>query len=91
MLSDENRMIAPGRLFAVVGGRGGRETFFDEIGGVFENGFQTFPVEIFRLFSVKPYLAAKLRVLQIIQNFLRVFHRIRMRQPEFSARYSAKL
>jgi hypothetical protein len=40
---------------------------------------------------VKPYLAAKLRVLQIIQNFLRVFHRIRMRQPEFSARYSAKL
>jgi hypothetical protein len=32
-----------------------------------------------RLFSVKPYLAAKLRVLQIVQNFPHVFHTIILR------------
>ena len=34
VLGDKNRVIAPGRLLAVVGGFGGREAFFDKIGGV---------------------------------------------------------
>lgn len=60
VLGDKNRMIAPGRLFSVVGWFGGRKPLFDKIGGVFENCFQTFPVEIFLLLPVKPDAAAKL-------------------------------
>ena len=45
----EDRMIAPGRLLAVVRGLGGRESFFYEVGGVSEHHIHPFACKIIPL------------------------------------------
>jgi hypothetical protein len=56
-------------------GFGGREAFFDEIGGVFKNSFKAFVGKVFGFFYAEFDVSAKIRLLQIVQNFLHVFHK----------------
>jgi hypothetical protein len=84
VLGDENRMIAPGRLLAVIGGFGWREPLFDKICGVLEDGFQTFLIEIIRFLFAQIDSAPKLGILQIVQNFLHVSHK---RILEFAGKF----
>lgn len=84
VLGDEDRMIAPGRLLAVVGGFGGREPLFDKICGVFEDSFQTFLIQIIQFLFAQVDIAPKLGMLQIVQNFLHVSHK---RILEFAGKF----
>jgi hypothetical protein len=49
VLRDEDGMMSHGRLLAVVRGGGGRQTLFDERGGVLQDHGQTFASQVFKL------------------------------------------
>ncbi len=59
MLGDKDRMIMPGCLFPVIGGRGRRQSLFDEFSRVLENLAHAFPVEIVQFFFSRTNPTAK--------------------------------
>jgi hypothetical protein len=79
VLRYEDRMIAPGRLLAVVDRLGWREPLLYKICCVPEDCLHPFRLEIIQLLSAKLHRAAKLRFPQARQNFLHIFHVITIR------------
>ena len=67
VLGDENGVVFHWGLLTVVGGIGGRQTLFDKISGVRQDGFQPLDLEIRGLPAAKPESAAKRRSAQRLE------------------------
>lgn len=70
VLRDEDGVMTHGSLLAVVGRRGGRETFFDEVGGVFEHNGQPFAPEVSKLLAAQAKARAESRTAQGVEKLV---------------------
>lgn len=74
VLGDEGRVVAHGRLFAVVRGSGGRESFVYEVGRVFQHDAQALRAKVGEFLPAQFESATELRFAERREEFFKVSH-----------------
>jgi hypothetical protein len=81
VLGDEGRVVAHGRLLAVVGGVGCREALVYEVGGVFEHDTQALRAQVRQLLPAQTEAPSELRRAERREEFFHVAHKSSHRLP----------
>ncbi len=74
MLGDEDGMISPGSLFAVIDGFGWSKSLCYKVRGVCENRLHPFSLQVIQLPATQSHAGAEFRFPQPLENVLHIIH-----------------